>query len=82
MFSANTVKYVIVTEGPLTITQAEELRLDAIRAAKESTDVPVLMLCDYILTTEDMIKIKNMIDTEIAWVRVGNSLANLMIAQI
>lgn len=81
----NTVKYVIVSEGPLTIFEAERLRLDAIKMAQEGPDVPVLTLCgDPIkdpITVEDMIKIRDMIDKEIAWVRIGNKIANLIIAE-
>jgi len=82
----DTVKFVIVTKGPLTIAETEELRPEAIKMAKEGLDVPVLMTCGDErtdpLTTEDMIRIREMIDTEIAWVRIGNKIAHLIIAQI
>lgn len=84
--SGDTVKYVIVSKGPLTIVEAEELRPEAIKMAQEGPDVPVLMTCGDPkkdpLTVGDMERIRYMIDTEIAWVRIGDRLANLIIAQV
>ena len=81
-----TVKYVIVSKGPLTIAEAEELRPRAIEEAQQSPHVPVLMTCgDPLkdpLKVEDMERIKHMIDTEIAWVRIGDKIANLIIAEV
>jgi len=80
------VKFVIVASGPITIFEVEELRPQAIQMAKEGPDVPVLMTCgDPVkdpLTADDMERIRDMIDQEIAWVRIGNKIAHLIRAGI
>ena len=85
-FPGKEVKFVIVAPGPITIFEVEKLRSQAIQMAKEGPDVPVLVTCgDPIkdpLTVEDMEKIQEMIETEIAWVRIGNKIAHLIRAGI
>ena len=80
------VKFVIVSKNPLTIAETESFRSEAIKLAKESPSVPVLVTCgDPIkdpLTPDDMERIRYMIETEIAWVRIGNRIANLIIAEV
>lgn len=80
------VKFVIVASGPITIFDVEKVRAQAISIAKESDEVPVLMTCgDPLkdpLTADDMEKIREMIDSEIAWVRIGNKIAHLIRAGI
>lgn len=84
--SGSTVKYVIVSKGPLTIADVEKLRPEAIKMAQEDPNVPVLMTCGDPrkdpLTVGDMERIRGMIDSEIAWVRIGDKIANLIIAEV
>jgi len=80
------VKFVIVSKTPLTIPEVEALRLEAIEQAMGSEEVPVLMTCgDPVtdpLSPEDMQRIRSMIDSEVAWVRISDKIANLIIAEV
>ena len=84
--SGDEVKFVIVAPGPITVLDVEKVRAQAVKMAQEQYDVPVLMAFDSpkeaTLTAGDMEKIRDMIDKEIAWVRLGDKIAHLIRAGI
>jgi len=80
------VKFVIVSKQTPTTFDVEDLKSLAIQQAARGEQVPVLMTCgDPIknpLTVEEMELIREMIDSESAWVRLGDKIASLVILQI
>lgn len=79
------IKFVIVSKQAPTTFDVEDLKSLAIEQAIKGSQVPVLVTSNDLLRTplteDDQRRIREMIDNDQAWIRLGDHIASLVILE-